>query len=105
MMNQIAQHRACRAGKRTERPDSVHHRRRSGARQHACRPCTHWPQRGRRDRARRCPFSDPMADGPVIQRSSRRALAKGMSLRKVLADRQRIPQDEQQDAGGADGLR
>jgi tryptophan synthase alpha chain len=31
------------------------------------------------------PFSDPMADGPVIQRSSERALAKGMSLRKVLA--------------------
>ncbi|TAG02947.1 MAG: tryptophan synthase subunit alpha [Betaproteobacteria bacterium] len=31
------------------------------------------------------PFSDPMADGPVIQRSSERALMKGMSLRKVLA--------------------
>jgi len=31
------------------------------------------------------PFSDPMADGPVIQRSSERALAKGTSLRDVLA--------------------
>jgi tryptophan synthase alpha chain len=31
------------------------------------------------------PFSDPMADGPVIQRSSERALAKGMSLKKVIA--------------------
>lgn len=31
------------------------------------------------------PFSDPMADGPTIQRASERALAKGMSLRKVLA--------------------
>ncbi|NMG74812.1 tryptophan synthase subunit alpha [Aromatoleum diolicum] len=30
------------------------------------------------------PFSDPMADGPTIQRASGRALAKGMSLRKVL---------------------
>jgi tryptophan synthase alpha chain len=31
------------------------------------------------------PFSDPMADGPTIQRASERALAKGISLRKVLA--------------------
>ena len=30
------------------------------------------------------PFSDPMADGPVIQRSSERALAKGVSLAAVL---------------------
>lgn len=30
------------------------------------------------------PFSDPMADGPTIQRASERALAKGMNLRKVL---------------------
>lgn len=29
------------------------------------------------------PFSDPMADGPTIQRASERALARGMSLRKV----------------------
>lgn len=31
------------------------------------------------------PFSDPMADGPVIQRASERALEHKMSLRKVLA--------------------
>lgn len=31
------------------------------------------------------PFSDPMADGPVIQKASERALAKHMSLRKTLA--------------------
>jgi tryptophan synthase alpha chain len=31
------------------------------------------------------PFSDPMADGPTIQRSSERALARGVGLRKVLA--------------------
>ncbi len=30
------------------------------------------------------PFSDPMADGPTIQRASERALLKGVSLRKVL---------------------
>lgn len=31
------------------------------------------------------PFSDPIADGPVIQRASDRALRAGMTMRKVLA--------------------
>jgi tryptophan synthase alpha chain len=31
------------------------------------------------------PFSDPVADGPVIQRASERALARGTSLKDVLA--------------------
>src|SRR3954452_897334 len=30
------------------------------------------------------PFSDPMADGPVIQRATERALAQGVGLRHVL---------------------
>ena len=30
------------------------------------------------------PFSDPMADGPIIQRASERALKNGMSLNGVL---------------------
>jgi tryptophan synthase alpha chain len=30
------------------------------------------------------PFSDPMADGPVIQQASERALARGIALRDVL---------------------
>lgn len=30
------------------------------------------------------PFSDPMADGPVIQKACERALAQGMSLQRVL---------------------
>jgi tryptophan synthase alpha chain len=30
------------------------------------------------------PFSDPIADGPVIQRSSERALARGVTLARVL---------------------
>ncbi len=30
------------------------------------------------------PFSDPMADGPIIQKACERALAQGMSLRGVL---------------------
>jgi len=41
------------------------------------------------------PFSDPMADGPVIQRASERALAHKMSLRKVLA---MVAEFRQQDA-------
>ena len=31
------------------------------------------------------PFSDPMADGPVIQRASERALARGVTTKDVLA--------------------
>ena len=31
------------------------------------------------------PFSDPMADGPVIQKASERALAKGIGLSQVLS--------------------
>lgn len=30
------------------------------------------------------PFSDPMADGPIIQMASERALKKGVTLRKIL---------------------
>ena len=30
------------------------------------------------------PFSDPMADGPVIQKASERALAKGIGMPQVL---------------------
>jgi tryptophan synthase alpha chain len=30
------------------------------------------------------PFSDPVADGPIIQRASERAVAKGVSLQQVL---------------------
>src|SRR6476659_6385781 len=41
------------------------------------------------------PFSDPMADGPVVQRASERALAQGVGLTDVLdlagAFRQRNP--------------
>jgi tryptophan synthase alpha chain len=32
------------------------------------------------------PFSDPMADGPTIQRASRAALAQGVSLKWILAE-------------------
>ncbi|MDA3894420.1 MAG: tryptophan synthase subunit alpha [Salinivirgaceae bacterium] len=38
------------------------------------------------------PFSDPMADGPVIQQSSQVALANGMSLKKLIGDLSEIRQ-------------
>lgn len=41
------------------------------------------------------PFSDPMADGPTIQRASERALAKGVRLRDVLAMVQDFRQQDQ----------
>ena len=42
------------------------------------------------------PFSDPMADGPTIQRASERALAKGTSLRDVLDIAAEFRQQDQQ---------
>jgi tryptophan synthase alpha chain len=36
------------------------------------------------------PFSDPLADGPVIQRASERALSRGVTLPRVLETVQRI---------------
>ncbi|NLP60014.1 tryptophan synthase subunit alpha [Paraburkholderia sacchari] len=42
------------------------------------------------------PFSDPMADGPVIQQSSERALAKGVTLKSVLADVKRFRESDTQ---------
>jgi len=40
------------------------------------------------------PFSDPMADGPVIQRSSERALARGAGLAWVLAAVRRFREED-----------
>lgn len=36
------------------------------------------------------PFSDPMADGPTIQRTSRQALEQGVSLDSILGDLERM---------------
>lgn len=41
------------------------------------------------------PFSDPMADGPTVQRASERALAQGMTLRRVLALVNEFRKDDQ----------
>ncbi len=40
------------------------------------------------------PFSDPMADGPVIQKASERALARGITLDHVLAMVRAFRQDD-----------
>src|SRR5437899_7916382 len=37
------------------------------------------------------PFTDPMADGVTIQRSSQAALAQGVSLRWILAELEAMP--------------
>lgn len=39
------------------------------------------------------PFSDPVADGPVIQRAGQRALAEGTTLERLLAQIERIRRD------------
>ena len=39
------------------------------------------------------PFSDPTADGPTIQRSSERALARGTNLRQILQLVERLRDD------------
>jgi tryptophan synthase alpha chain len=41
------------------------------------------------------PFSDPIADGPVIQRSSERALARGVTLPRVIETIARIREQSQ----------
>lgn len=41
------------------------------------------------------PFSDPMADGPVIQKAGERALARGIGLPQVLAAVRTFRQDDQ----------
>ena len=41
------------------------------------------------------PFSDPTADGPVIQRSSARALANGVSLKEVLSMARKLREETQ----------
>ncbi len=51
------------------------------------------------------PFSDPMADGPVIQRASERALKAGVNLGTVLDYAQGVPHARRRDGGGADGVR
>jgi tryptophan synthase alpha chain len=40
------------------------------------------------------PFSDPMADGPVIQKASERALARGIGMTQVLAMVRTFRQDD-----------
>ena len=50
------------------------------------------------------PFSDPMADGPVIQQANERALAQGVSLLNVLEMVKRFRQNRYPHSGNIDGL-
>ena len=51
------------------------------------------------------PFSDPMADGPVIQKAGEKALALGIGMAQVLAMVRAFREQRQHHARGADGLR
>ena len=51
------------------------------------------------------PFSDPMADGPVIQQAGERALARGIGMPQVLGMVRAFREQRHDDAGRADGLR
>jgi tryptophan synthase alpha subunit len=50
------------------------------------------------------PFTDPMADGPAIQRANLRALAAGTQDRRSVRYRQGFPRAPPGGAAGADGL-
>ena len=63
---------------------SVRDGRRSVARGHGRRSCDALVDAGADVIELGVPFSDPMADGPVIQRASERALAQGVGLHDVL---------------------
>ncbi len=49
-------------------------------------------------------FSDPLADGPVIQKATQVALEQGITVRKSLECRKRIAQAWSGYSVGADGL-
>ena len=51
------------------------------------------------------PFSDPSADGTVIQRANEQALAAGGKLRRCVGRCRRLPRRRRATAGRADGLR
>jgi tryptophan synthase alpha chain len=52
------------------------------------------------------PFSDPMADGPVIQKAGGKAVASGIGMTQVLAMVQYVPRKRmQRHARRPDGLR
>ena len=50
------------------------------------------------------PFTDPMADGPAIQRAGQRALAAGQTMDRTLAMVRAFREADADDAAGADGL-
>ena len=94
--------RRCRAGQK--RPDSVHDGRRPEP--GATVEFMHALAKGGADVIELgVPFSDPMADGPVIQQSSERALAQWRVAEPRARRRQALPRNRRQDARRADGLR
>ena len=87
-MNRIDATFARAARRRPHGADSVRDGRRSVARGDVPGSCDALVDAGADIIELGVPFSDPMADGPVIQRASERALAQGVGLHDVL-DRRR----------------
>ncbi len=50
------------------------------------------------------PFSDPMADGPVIQRASERALSHGTTLKHCIELVKQLPPNQRSHPSGLDGV-
>ena len=84
-MSRIAATFAALRRARPQGADPLRHRRRSVRRHHAASSCTRWSTAGADVIELGVPFSDPMADGPVIQKAGERALARGIGMTQVLA--------------------
>ncbi len=82
-MNRIDARFAELKSRRPQGPDPVRHGGRSGTGCDGAAAASRSPARARTCIEIGVPFSDPMADGPVIQHANERALAEGVGLTQI----------------------